>query len=331
LAKRSQLTSDKFDWFGAVEYLCLRVIQAERVGQPAVLLRDVPKPSPETTWTVFGRPVLREHAMVDFGDGGTLKSYLALATAGELARRGIPTLYADWETSQDDHRGRLETLFGTDMPPVHYVRCEWPLVHEADRLRRLILTHGIEYLICDSVAYGCDGPPEAAETANAYFRALRQLRVGALLLAHITKSEQGDQRPFGSAFWHNSPRATWFLKRSEADGNSGQVTLGLFNRKHNNGPLLAARGLKVTFGDRVTIEPTDLAAHTDFAAKLPTWQRMVGALKSGPLTIPELATALDAKLDTVIKVVKRGEGRTFSRAQGADGKQRIYLVERRTA
>lgn len=331
LAKRSQLASDKFDWYGAVEYLCLRVIQTERVGQPAVLLRDVPKPSPDTAWTIYGLPVLREHPTVLFGDGASGKSLLALAVAGTLAARDVPTLYADWETTAGDHRDRLEALFGGEMPRVIYRRCEWPLTHEADGLRRIILTHDIQYIVLDSVAVGCDGPPEAAEAAAAYFRAVRQLRVGALLVAHVTKSEEGDKRPFGSAFWSNLARSTWFAKRSEADGDAGRMTVALFHRKTNVGPLLPARGLRVTFGDRVTIEPTDLAEHHDFAAKLPTWQRMVAALKAGPLTLPELATAVEAKLDTVIKVVKRSEGRTFSRVDGADGKARIYLVERRTA
>ena len=329
LAKRSELAT--FDWPGAIEYLAVRVIQAERIGQPAVLLRDVPKPSPDATWLVHGLPILRGQPMILFGDGGSGKSLLALSIAGELAQRGVPTLYADWETCDGDHRDRLESLFGAEMPGVLYVRCESPLTHEADRLRRLVLTHDLQYVILDSVAFGCDGPPEAAESAGAYFRALRQLRVGALLIAHITKAESGDQRPFGSAFWHNGARATWHVKRSEADGNAGGMTLGVFHRKANSGPLLSARGLRVTFGDRITIHQTNLAEHDDFAGKLPLWQRCVGALKTGPLTLSELAEAVDAKLDSVIKTVKRSEGKTFTKLPGADGKPRIYLVDRRTA
>lgn len=330
LAKRSQLNTERFDWYGSVEYLCLRVIQAERTGQPAVLLRDAPKPSPDDTWLVHGGPILRRHPMIYFGDGGTLKSYLALATAGELARRGVPVLYADWETDEGDHRERLEALYGEDMPPVHYARCEWPLVQEADRLRRLILTHGIEYLICDSAAYGCDGPPEAAETANRYFRALRQLRVGSLLLAHVTKSEDGDKRPFGSVFWHNSARATWYLKRSEADGNAGEVTLALWNRKTNKGPLLPVRGLRITFGSRLSIETTDLAEHDDFAARLPLWQRMQYALKHGPMTAEELAQEIGGKVDSIDRIARRSKT-LFVRIPGSSGTSRIALLERKAS
>ena len=328
LGKRSQLTAH--DWSGTIEYLCLRIIQAERMGQPSVLLRDLPKPSADTTWFVHGLPLLREHPMILFGDGGCGKSLLALSVAGELARRGVPTLYADWETSAADHRERLEQLFGAEMPAVHYVRCEWPLAHEVDRLRRTILSQDVQYVILDSIAFGCDGPPEAAEVASVYLRALRQLRVGALLVAHV-RQENGEQRPFGSAFWHNGARATWFVKRSEADGHDGHMTLGLFNRKANTGPLAGARGLRVTFGDGITIQRTDLAEHDDFAGKLPLWQRCVGALQAGPLTLTELAEAVDAKLDSVIKTVRRSEGKTFTKLSGADGKPRVYLVDRQTA
>jgi hypothetical protein len=331
LGKRSQLTTH--DWAGTVEYLCLRVIQAERMGQPAVLLRDVPKPSPDQAWLVHGLPILREQPMILFGDGGSGKSLLALAVAGELSQRGVSVLYADWETSCEDHRDRLEQIFGPDtMPAVRYVRAEWPLVHEVDRLRRTVLSHDVQYVVLDSVAFGCDGPPEAAESAAAYFRALRQLRVGALLIAHITKAESGDQRPFGSAFWHNGARATWFVKRSDPDGDHGAMTVGLFCRKANRGPLLSARGLRVSFGDgRIGIRQTDLTEHGDFESKLPLWQRMKGALVKGPLTLTELAEAVDAKLDSVIKTVNRSDGKTFTKLPGSDGKPRVYLVDRRPA
>ena len=329
LARRSQ-TAD-FDWESLVEYFCQRVIQAERVGAPALLLRDVPKASPDATWAIHGVPVLKDHPEIVFGDGGACKSLIALARAGELATRGVPVLYCDWETSASDHRERLEQLFGAEMPGVLYARCEAPLTVEADRLRRLIVAHSIQYVILDSVAYGCDGPPEAAETANGYCRALRRLRVGSTMIAHINRSENGDQKPFGSAFWHNSARSTWFVKRSEADGNASDLTVMLSHRKCNTGPLLTARGLRITFGNgRIGIQPTDLADSTDFASKLPLWQRMKGTLTHGPMTSVAMAGELDAKVDTIDRTVRRCTN-LFTRQPGADGVTRIHLVERRVS
>ncbi len=330
LAKRSQ--AETIDWFGAIESLCQRVIQAERTGAPSVLLRDVPKPLPDAAWVVHGLPILREQPEIVFGDGGSGKSILALSIAGELAQRDIPTLYCDWETSAADHRERLEQIFGLPMPAVHYVRAEWPLSHEVDRIRRVILSHNIQYVVLDSVAFGCSGPPESAEAAAEYFRAVRRLRVGTLLVAHITKGDNGDQRPFGSAFWHNGCRSTWFVKRSAADGDGGHMTVAMFNRKCNSGPLLSARGLQFAFqAGRIAISQADLADSEDFAAAIPTWQRMKSALRGGPLTLAALADEIDAKQDTLKKTIDRSKGRLFTRVSGADGVTRIALVERRSA
>src|ERR671912_50873 len=58
-------------------------------------------------------------------------------------------------------------------------------------------------------------PAEDAEVALRYFRALRSLRVGTLTLAHVSSGEHGSDKPFGSVFWHNSARQTWYLERVE--------------------------------------------------------------------------------------------------------------------
>lgn len=333
LAERAQ-TQGHVDWFGALEYFCQRIITAERTGQPAVLLSDLAPPTADDTMLIEGRPTLLKHPMMDFGDGGSLKSYLALWQAGLLAQRGVRVGYFDWEFDGAEHRARLGLLFGDAMPAIHYVRCEQAITHEADRLRRIVLARGLEYTIVDSVAVACGGRPEDAEVAGAFFRVLRQLRIGTLLIAHINRSETGDQRPFGSAFWSNYSRATWFIKRSEADGDSRLVTVAMINRKANTGPLRPALGFTVEFGeDQVTIQSTDLAQHEDFSSKLPLWQRMRAALEHGPLTLTALAKELDAKPDSLKKIVDRSLKRPdpmFIRVPGSDG-IRISLVARKYA
>ena len=140
--------------------------------------------------------------------------------AGELAQRGVPTLYADWESTAGDHRDRLEHLFGPAMPAVHYVRCERPLVHEADRLRRLILAH-------TSSTSSWIRSPSAGRPARG--RRIRQRLLSrppttpCWLPAHRPHHEGGKRGPatVWLAFWHNGARATWFIKRSEADGDPG--------------------------------------------------------------------------------------------------------------
>ena len=81
---------------------------------------------------VHGIQILDRHPVFGFGDGGCGKSLLSLWIGGELQRRGLMVLYVDWELSAEDHRDRLERLFGDDMPAMLYARCARP------RPRRLI-------------------------------------------------------------------------------------------------------------------------------------------------------------------------------------------------
>lgn len=328
LAERSK--APELDWLGLLEEFVQRVLAAERTGQPAVLLRDLEKPTVDEDIEVEGFRLLRRHPMIVFGDGGAAKSLLGLYLAGQLERRGARTLFVDWEFAGEDHRDRLERLFGAEMPAVRYVRCDRPMVAEADRLRRIVRDEKIDYCVYDSIAFACDGPPESAEVAAAYYRAVRQIGVGSLHIAHITKSEGGDQKPFGSAFWHNGARATWFAQRASGSLDGRDLNVGLFNRKSNVGPLRPALGFQFTFdAERTIVTRTNVADVADLAGQLPLWQRIAHLVRTGPKTIAELAAELDAKADTVTKAVTRGK--SFVRVLGADGIHRFGLAERRTA
>jgi hypothetical protein len=200
LAARAR-TNGKVDWIGLLEELSQQVLLADRAGKPAVLLRALPRPSAAATLDVEGVRLYRELPVIAYGDGGASKSYWALYFAGLLAQRGLTVLYADWELAGDDHRERLERLFGFDMPAVLYARCDRPLVVETDRLARLRQQHQVDYLVCDSISFACDGPPEAADVAARFFQSLRQIGCGSLSLAHTNRSEKADEklaRPSGT-------------------------------------------------------------------------------------------------------------------------------------
>ena len=86
------------------------------------------------------------------------------------------------------------------MPRLFYARCERALVYEVNRLRRIVKEKKIDYAIFDSVAFACAGPPESAEIAGQYFRAVRQVGVGSLHVAHISRGEGDDQKPLEALF-----------------------------------------------------------------------------------------------------------------------------------
>jgi hypothetical protein len=317
------------DWSDLLGDLFQRALTAERQGKPAVSLRDLPRPMPDEDVDVDGIRLLRRHRTGLPGDGGDAKSYLALFLATRLAAVGLRVLYADWEFAGEDHRDRLERITGEDMPDVRYVRCERPMTAEADRLRRIVREEAIDYVVCDSVAFAADGPPEAAEVAAGYFRALRALNVGSLNIAHTTKAEGGDQKPFGSTFWHNCSRATWYVKRSAGEPGEDHLSVALFNRKANLGPRLPAVGYAITFGpDRTTFECRSVAEMgPDVAGQLPISQRITAAVRPGAMTLVEIAGELGADVETVSRTVRRYKDK-FVRVPGADGIYRIGLAAR---
>lgn len=140
----------------------------------------------------------------------------------------------------------------------------------------------IEFAVFDSVAFACDGPPEAAEVAGRYFRSVREIGGGSLHVAHINKGDNAEKKPFGSTFWHNGARATWFVKASEPFDDASTLTLGLFNRKCNLGALRHPVGFGIEFTEaRTAFVRTGIRDCPDLAESMTVRQRMSSVLRHG--------------------------------------------------
>jgi len=328
-SERARLLADRskasdLDWGGLLEELCQRVLMADRAGQPAVDLRYLERPAADDAIRVEGLTFPRRHPSVIFGDGGTAKSYTALYLAGRMAEQGMAVGLFDWELAGDDHRERLERLFGLTMPRIVYARCERPLVFEADRLRRIVRENSIDFAIYDSVAFACDGPPEAAEVAGRYFRAVREIGCGSLHVAHTSKADNADKKPFGSVFWHNGARATWYVQVDAASAETDVLEVGFFNRKANLGRLAAPVAYSITFGaDRTTFRPTEAADSPGLSGQLSVRQRMAYCVRGGAMSAGSIASEIEAEVGTVKRTARRYRS-LFTVLQ--DG--RIGLLER---
>jgi hypothetical protein len=304
LEKRAQ--TKEVDWAGLLEEFVRRVQVAERTGAPAVSLRTLPRPTPDATIEIDGLPLVDRHPTILFADGGAAKSYLQLYLAGRLAQRGIRPAIFDWEMSGEDHRDRLERIFGCNMPDVQYVRCTRPLVHEVDRLRRIVRDEEIGFTFYDSVAFACDGPPEAAEVAGRYFQAVRQIGGGSCHLAHVSRAAEADQKPFGSTFWHNGARSTWNVKLAETIPGADRITVGLYHRKSNLGGLRPPVGFEITFGaERTEFRRVEVADVSDLAGHLSVRQRMAHQLRRGAMSPDLLASELQADVETIKRTARR--------------------------
>lgn len=223
------------DWYSVMESFCKQVRIADRdAGAPVVDLRTLPAPAEDQLMEVEGIPLARRLPNLIFGDNASLKTYLALLIAGRLAERGERVLLCDWELDQDVHRGRLERLFGKQMPELLYLRCDRPLAVECDRVRSLVKQHGITFCVFDSVGYASNGPPEAAEVANEYLRCVRRIGSPSLHVGHINRA--GDtRRAFGSIFWDHGARSTWYAEADQDLLDERVVHLKLKNQKASLG------------------------------------------------------------------------------------------------
>jgi len=159
---------------------------------------------------------------------------------------------------------------------------------------------------------------------------VRQIGVGGLHLAHINKSENGDQKPFGSSFWHNLARATWNVKQASASDDGACVSVGLFNRKANLTRLYPAVGLQFHFDPlHTTVSRVNLADVNDLAGNLPLWQRIKHIVRSGPQTLAAIASELQHdNVESLDRIVRRHK-HVFTKVAGPDRVTRIALVERR--
>jgi hypothetical protein len=331
-AERSKTSGNEFDWMGAIDGACLELIRAERQSDGAIVLDDAPEIA-ERNINVFGLQVPADAASMLIAHGDSLKSMILLLVLGTLAHRGHKVLYLDWECSADRHRARKRRLFGDDrLESLRYMRCRAPLVQILDPLRRYSDEQRITFIGVDSVGLACDGKLIDDDVAIRFHRALAMLPP-AMCAAHVPKSAIGPDGkgdaigPFGSVFFSNLCRASWLVKK-QPDANDNIVTVGLFRQKQNDGDRCPPVGLEFTFegAARICVRPVDIATVEGLAQQLPLSVRMKALLSRGPMTFDEIAEALGAKVDSVIKAANRRHG-DFTRVPGP-GVTRLALVER---
>jgi hypothetical protein len=312
LARALEAVRPRGDWQMLVETSLRMVRDAIRTGEPAVLLREV-SPDPGSGYLV--EPVIGAHgSTVFFGDGSSGKSLLALGLAQaiqigdgrllELAnveRRRV--LFLDYEWDATVHRQRLAQIAGDKLPDLHYLRCEVPLHEDVDHVRSEVRRTGTDFLIVDSASWAAGDEPEAADSAKAFYGALRQIGLDNLVTAHTTKVG-ADAKPFGSVFWHNGARLTWHVS-AEQELDENTLRIGVTNRKNNAGKLWRPLAWQVTFGDRIRFERIEASSLASVAQKMSIAQRAHDALVAGSRSYAELAEELDEPIESVRKALDR--------------------------
>lgn len=270
-----------------------------------------------------------------YADGASGKTFLALRLmiavalgddfAGFAARKGA-VLFIDYETDNLTWRRRMRRLYqglGYDdvLPAPHYY---WPgrgipICDQIERIRLFVEKEGVALVIIDSAAAACGGKPEEAEVALRYFSALAKLGpVSTLTIAHVPKGGNTD-KPFGSAFWSNQPRRTWFVDAPEEE-DAPVKSVALTCRKVNDGPRPRPFGIRITFdGDNgpVFIDQCDVNQIPEIQAKRPIKNRIWDVLVN-PMPVHEIAEALgmSEKVDSVASTLRQHRGTLFASVPG---------------
>lgn len=260
-----QMFGKEWDWTRRLNTATDLLRQAYLLADPAEWLDEV-NPSPRQSRFRLAPFLPNRQPSIIFGDGEAGKTFTAYVCAVCLANgmafldhdppdnRGTTVMVIDYETDRETAKRRILRLlkgFELEWPAKRLLY--WPgrgisLAAQAEALKRKVKEWDVGLVIVDSAAAAC-GEPREESAVLAYFNALASLGTTSLTIAHVTKGQHSDKfRPFGSTFWHNMARSTWFAARgSTRDPETVQV--GLVNRKMSDGARAKSVSLTMEFDD----------------------------------------------------------------------------------
>jgi hypothetical protein len=273
---RSQLSTELRRHFGTdrgaewtlwISKAFTRVLKAFETTERGTLFADLPEEEHGDTFLI--PDILPEgQPTIFFGDGSAGKSMLAMTMAVSVAlgvewcgrpAKQANVLYVDWETHSTPKipKRRLRRLlqpwgaanYMGDVPVYYWPAKGGTLGDQVLQIRRFVAAHDIGLVIIDSGGVACGGAPEDSQVALEFFRSVAKLGCTSAIICHINQESAKNgtaSKPFGSAFWHNMARRTFFVSRS-SEPESDVIDLGLYCRKVNDGRLPGPMGVRVEF------------------------------------------------------------------------------------
>lgn len=340
-----QFGKDGVNWTTAVSIAYARVQEAYLAMDRGVQVGSLPEV--ESVSFMVETILPDDQPIVIFGDGSSGKTYICYALALTIAigdtrgfcglnvRQGA-VLVIDYETGGKNARLRFRRLMlghfvdpviMDDLPIYFWDADGVPLADQVDALKRFIDRNDIRLVIIDSGADACGGEPEKAGVALAYFNALSKLNVTSITISHVTNTdaESSSYRPFGSRYWHNRARRTWYVKRDQEE-DSDDVDVALICRKVNDGRKPRPLAFHLHFdGDEgpVTISRSDFRQLPAFESEAPARDRVLQyLLQAGQASVPQICEATGLANGTVRSTLHRGNNEkppVFMRFEPAAG------------
>lgn len=358
--------TDKVQWSKLVELFAVAVIRHEREGEPFEFAgrRPARMRPPDAVEKLL--PCAKPTQL--YGPGGVGKGILATAIcvsvelglpfAGLAVARGRP-LYLDWEDDVDEFDGRIKMVsrgLAVDPPEIAYRTMRTTLRSQLHQVASYVQNNGITLVVIDSVELASGAAGERAtyeEVAKAFFLTLRQIGpVTALLIDHVSDAARQNKgevnKSYGSIFKGNWVRNAWEVKKDQEAGAKRSL-VGLYHYKTNISEEYPPIGLLLDWTEpgAVRISRQDVADSDALSRALPPAQRLVRALKAGPLSIHDAAalanlpdiqasSMLNSRKDWFIRVpdgryallqAHPSDRRPFSPIRPAQPEQANYEIE----
>ena len=336
LIRELEQRAPDLSWQTMVEEMSIRVLAAYRQGEPVIQMSEH-----LISERVRHRlsPLLQEgQPTVFFGQGETGKSWLSLllsilisAPQAHIGFTPEPggVLYLDYETGADDVWERVDMItagMGIAIPDNLYYRyMVQPVAGDIENIQREVMEKNISLVVVDSAA-PASVEPETSAGATAYFQALRSLKCTSLTVAHTEASGKQD-RPFGSIFWRNLPRANYRF-RSSSEPGADELVVGIKQTKANNGRRMKDLGLSLRFSQNaVVFGRADLYDVDELAETLPLRERIIHLLRKGGQTSAEITEQLGVSNQQVRNALSKGHRKDFVMIGGGNTDARWGLQE----
>ena len=288
----------------------------------------------DSSWAIEPLIPSKKPAVI-YADGGSGKSTLAVAIAmtvasgveivpGVLPHISGNVIFADWESDEEDVAQNIDRIakgLGPMGPAgqfmtradfnITYVECHGNLASMVDELEKQVEENNSVLIIVDSAVPAASADVNDVEAPKAMFRALRQLGIASLVLAHVSKEDA--KKPFGSAFWWNLSRSVWRLSH-EQEPDSDHMDVGLEHRKANAFKLQAPMAVRVSHGDdTIKFTKTSVMGMQQIVAALPVAYQIGRLLTDGKeRSVHEIWEELNdgalkpTSQDSIDKALRRG-------------------------
>lgn len=320
LAKHLMIALPGIDWLAVLDYTCQAVVKELRTVQPAVPLKARRPPPIYERFLIEGIVPLHMPTVL-YGDGGSLKSLMALAIA-LAGLRGEPiadaavwcvspissVLMLDWEANAEDHDARLWGLctgYGIDpsflTDRIHYVEMTRPLHEALPQIKKRLADRPADLIIVDSLLKAAGDEPLDVAASNRVMGAIRELHATTIAISHISHESarsQGQARIIGSVMYGNAARSAVECRAEDVEVGPGQwgkiVTYAL--PKSNVHGKWGPHALRFVWSSDDVIK---IKADTPDESRLPINDQIIRLLESGDKSATALALATGQPVNAI--------------------------------